>query len=318
MEKLIFEMTQRGVKSYHRLDSFPVTIGRGFDSDLIVSDITVSPSHLKITRDDEGFKLRNLSTENGTRLNNKQLLDEPVVLEVPANIRLGDFKGRLLSPNVEPEPTRIKSTKNGWFSFLSNPYWAGLFIISSILASAAGIYNSTPVSQDFLMYVSKILPAILFMLGLALLIASVSRLSAHRWAAVPALSIAALFFLLPSLFGYIGQFLNYFLTADWPSSIITHSVQFLLLPTLLTLYLTRVHYTRFLAAAGVAVLVTMPFSAWYISDLVDQISNQSGFSPMPNYNKSLSSFDIRMKKTMSVDDFLEQSQKVLDKKLEDL
>ena len=132
MEKLIFEMTQRGVKSYHKLESFPVVIGRGFDSDLIVSDITVSPSHLKIAQGDNGFEVQNLSTENGTRLNNTKLSDEPVPLVVPSVIKLGDFKGRLLSPEVELAPTRIKSTKNGWFSFLSNPYWAGFFIISSV------------------------------------------------------------------------------------------------------------------------------------------------------------------------------------------
>jgi len=318
VEKLILETTQRGVKSYHKLEKFPVIIGRGFDSDVIISDVTVSPTHLKIDRLEEGFEIQNLSSENGTKLNDVPLSESPQSLSIPAEVRLGDFKGRILSPTAEVAPTRIKSASNGWFSFLSNPYWAGFFVIITAIAIAAGKYISTPVSQDSLMYLSKVLPAMLLMLALALLIASVSRLSAHRWAFVPALSIASLFLLLPLVFEYIGQFLDYLLTTDWPSTILKHSTEFLLLPILLILYLTRVHYIRVISAIGIAVLVTMPVTAFFISDMVDQMSNRSGFTPMPNYNKSLSSLDIRLKKTMEVSDFLEQSESVLNEKVEKL
>lgn len=318
MEKLILETTQRGVKSYHKLEKFPVIVGRGFDSDVIVSDVTVSPSHLKIDRVDDGFEIQNLSTENGTMLNDEKLSDRAELLSIPAHVKLGDFKGRILSPDAEIAPTRIKSARNGWFSFLSNPYWAAFFVIITAFAIAAGKYISTPVTQDSLMYLSKVLPAMLLMLALALLIASVSRLSAHRWAFIPALSIASLFLLLPIVFEYAGQFLDYLLTTDWPSTVLKHSTEFLLLPALLILYLTRVHYVRFVSAIGIAVLVTMPVTAFFVSDLVDEMSNRSGFTPMPKYNKSLSSLDIRLKKTMEVDEFLQESQDELDKKIEKL
>ena len=318
MEKLILETTQRGVKTYHKLEKFPVIIGRGFDSDVIISDVTVSPTHLKIDRGEHGFEIQNLSTENGTRLNNVQLSDQAESLSIPASLKLGDFKSRLLAPGTAIAPTRIKSASNGWFSFLSNPYWAGFFVILTACAIAVGKYISTPVAQDPLMYLSKVLPAMLLMLALALLIASVSRLSAHRWAFVPALSIASLFLLLPFLFEFVGQFFDYLLTTDWPSSMIKHATEFLLLPALLLLYLTRVHYMRFLSALGIAVLVTMPVTAFFVSDLVDQMSNRSGFTPMPDYNKSLSSMDIRLKKTVEVGEFLEESQSVLDSKVEKL
>lgn len=164
MEKLILETTQRGVKSYHKLEKFPVIVGRGFDSDVIVSDVTVSPSHLKIDRVDDGFEIQNLSTENGTMLNDEKLSDRAELLSIPAHVKLGDFKGRILSPDAEIAPTRIKSARNGWFSFLSNPYWAAFFVIITAFAIAAGKYISTPVTQDSLMYLSKVLPAMLSMM----------------------------------------------------------------------------------------------------------------------------------------------------------
>lgn len=318
MEKLILETVQRGVKSYHKLDSFPVIIGRAFTSDVIVSDITVSASHLKIDRSEAGFEVQNLSDENGSRLNNERLSGHPVPLEVPAQINLGDFKGRLLAPDTTLAPTRIKSAKSGWFSFLSSPYWSVFFVLLTAVVMAVDKYISTPVAQDVLVYISKVLPAMLMLFGLALLISSVSRLSAHRWAFIPALNIASLFLLLPLLFGYIGHFLDYFFTTGWSSTVMKHTTSLLLLPALLVLYLARVHYLKFITAVGISVLVTMPVTAFFVADFVDQISNRSSFTPVPKYNKTLSSLDFRMKKTMKVDDFLDQSQTVLDQKVNKL
>ncbi|PID45512.1 MAG: hypothetical protein CSB47_08310 [Proteobacteria bacterium] len=318
MEKLILETTQRGVKSYHKLEHFPVIIGRALDSDVIVPDITVSGSHLKIDRNDGGFEIQCLSDENGTRLNGVKLADTPVLLATPADIRLGDFKGRILSTDVELPPTRIRPARHGWFSLLNSPCWAVFLVILTILANAVGKYISTPVTQNTLAYVNKILPVVLLLFGVALLISSVSRLSSHRWAFVPALSIASLFLLLPMLFGYVGDFLNYLLTTNWPSELIQYSTKLLLLPLLLLLYLSHVHYVKFWPAVGIAVLVSMPVTIFFISDLVDQISSRGSFSVAPSFSNSLSSMDIRVQKTQSIDEFLKESQSVLDKKVNKL
>ena len=68
-------------------------------------------------------------------------------------------------------------------------------------------------------------------------------------------------------------------------------------------------------AIGIAFLVTMPVSAFFASDLVQEMSNNSGFTPMPTYNKTLSAFDVRMQKTLVVDDFLQQSEGVLNDRM---
>jgi len=60
MEKVILEIIQRGVHQYHKVDSFPVTIGRAFDNDIILQDVTVSPHHLVITEDDGKISLQDI------------------------------------------------------------------------------------------------------------------------------------------------------------------------------------------------------------------------------------------------------------------
>ena len=48
------------------------------------------------------------------------------------------------------------------------------------------------------------------------------------------------------------------------------------------------------------------------------MSDNSGFTPMPNYNKTLSAFDIRLQETAGVDDFLKQSEAILTEQVQDL
>ena len=73
MAKVILETIQRGVHRYHKIDSFPVTVGRAFDNDIILQDVTISPHHLVITDDNDGYQINNLTDENGTKINHKKI-----------------------------------------------------------------------------------------------------------------------------------------------------------------------------------------------------------------------------------------------------
>ncbi|WP_022950505.1 FHA domain-containing protein [Leucothrix mucor] len=318
MAKLILETTHRGKRTFYKLDSLPATVGRGLHNDVIVTDETVSPSHLRIEQTDQGVIVKNLSDENGTLLNAK-VLDEAVIdLNSPAMLMMGDLKARLMSSDMPVAATRLKAQKSAWGAFLMSPFWAGLLMTCAVISIFMFKYIGTPVVQEPLVYLSKVLPGVLLLFGVAFMISGVSRLSAHRWAFIPALSIAALFILMPQLLTYVGHFLSYFFTSDTPAMLLDSASNFLLLPILLVLYMVKVHYTRLLPAVGVALLVTLPISAFYASDLVDQISTSSGFSPMPSYSKTLSSLDVKMDKPVEVADFIEQSRQALDGRVQQL
>ena len=318
MAKLILETTHRGRRSFHKLDNFPATIGRGLHNDVIVTDETVSPSHLRIEQTAQGLMIRNLSEENGTLLNTKALDEAVIDLSQPVLLMMGELKARLLSSDAPIPPTRLKAQYSAWGAFLMSPFWAVLLILCAIASIFTVRYISTPIVQEPLVYLSKVLPGVLMLFGVAFMISGVSRLSAHRWAFIPALSISALFMLVPQLLTSLGHFLSYFFTSGMPAMLLDSASNFLLLPALLILYMVKVHYTRWLPAVGVAVLVTMPVSAFYASDLVDQISTNSGFSPMPSYNKTLSSLDIKMEEPVVVSDFIEQSRSALGERVKQL
>ncbi|MGB1309613.1 MAG: FHA domain-containing protein [Leucothrix sp.] len=319
MAKLILELIHQGRPSYHKLDEFPVMVGRAYDCDVVVPDITVSPRHLTIDKTEQGYELCSLGNENGTSLNKAKLPEKQTVpLTLPATLMMGELRAKLVDPQMQVAPTQITSTGHGWFSFLSNPFWAVLFVVLTALTAVVSKHTSTPVVMEELIYFNALLLPLLSMFVVAFLIAIVSRLTMHRWAFIPALSISGLLFLAPLLFDHLGHFLAYLTTSGLAASIVKYLSSFLLLPLLLTFYLKRVHYTHWLSAMGIAVLVTMPVSAFFASDLVQEMSNHSGFTPMPKYNKTLSAFDLRAQKTLDVDVFLQQSEAVLSEQVEQL
>ncbi len=312
MEKLILELTHRGKSSYHKLSTFPVTIGRAYDCDVVVSDITVSPRHLTIDETDDGFELNSLGNENGTTLNKVKMTENHnMSLSLPSSLMLGELRAKLIDPKVQVAPTQLTTNDIGWFSFFLNPFWAMFFIVLTGLTVIISKHTRTPVQQEQLVYFNALLMPLLGMFVVAFLIAVVSRLTMHRWAFIPALSISGLLFLIPQLFDHLGHFLDYLTTSSSVATTIKYVISFLLLPMLLTFYLKRVHYTHWMSAIGIAMLVTVPVSAFFASDLAQEMSNKSGFTPMPSYNKSLSAFDIRLQKTVEVDTFLEQSEVIL-------
>jgi hypothetical protein len=303
MAQIIFETIIRGQSHYHKITHFPVTIGRAFDNDIILSEPSVSAHHLVIDQDKKGALVHNLSDENGTLLNQTKMDKLATPVELPATLSLGDLKARILSHQSAIEPTRIKSQSKGVFRFLSNP----VGVISLFLLTLSFIfidrYQSIPVEKDLLFYLNQLLPTLFIILGITLVIGSISRLSTHRWEIFSALGIASLFFFIPLVLDYLGHFFNYFFTSNVPDRIFTNIAHFLVLPALLMFYMVRVHLTPWLPALGAAVLVSSPISAYHLNDQIDQLSTYSGFSPLPPYNQTLSSSDVRTKNSISLEKY---------------
>lgn len=61
--------------SRYALDARTVTIGRHPDSDIFLDDITVSRRHAEVVRDEQGYRVRDVGSLNGTYVN-RELVDE--------------------------------------------------------------------------------------------------------------------------------------------------------------------------------------------------------------------------------------------------
>lgn len=67
-----------------------ITLGRDRNRDVFVNEPTVSRNHAEILRDNEGCRLRDLNSKNGTFVNRRDIGDLPYQLDDGDEIRLGN------------------------------------------------------------------------------------------------------------------------------------------------------------------------------------------------------------------------------------
>lgn len=316
MDRIIVATHVRGADHYTKVDQFPATIGRALDNDIILSDLSVSPHHLKIDKTENGdIEVTNISDENGTTLNKEEMAEgQGNLISCPSTLWLGHSKIRLLSPDMPVEPTKLWAC-SGIFCLLTKKLWA--FTLTFILLGLFTLdhYLGTPVEKPLSYFINESFTSVLYLIGFFLIIAGISRLATHRWDLVPALSIATLFFLVPKLFSYSSELINYYFSSTTFSDVSLYLLDFFLLPVLLVLFMTRIAHSPLWPSIGVSLLVSSPFIAIKAKELADDFTRPD-FSQLPSYNKTLSSLDIRQEKSISTIDFLEQADTYLAEQME--
>ena len=88
METLILEISTRGLHRYHEINGEITTIGRALDNDIILSDPTVAPHHLKIVRHGDSIEIVNLAEVNPTRVG-RTPIDSQLTGELPLPLEIG-------------------------------------------------------------------------------------------------------------------------------------------------------------------------------------------------------------------------------------
>jgi hypothetical protein len=76
--------------SSYRLDEKEISIGRHPDSNVFLDDITVSRRHVVITRDDDGYVLRDVGSLNGTYVNRKRV--DEARLQYGDEVQVGRYR----------------------------------------------------------------------------------------------------------------------------------------------------------------------------------------------------------------------------------
>jgi uncharacterized membrane protein len=322
MERLILEITNRGLNQYHTLDQFPVKIGRAYDNDIILSHRSISAHHLMIDKkDDNTLVIKNLSEENGTQVN-KETVEVSAPVDVPyiddsflANIQMGQLKTRLVTPFTPIAETHSKHC-DGWFCRLIKPAWSTALLLLTFAAVILNSYLETQTEQNVYYYLQNTVSVFVGLVVITIVFTGITKLVTHCWQFFPVLSISSLLVLIPEVFNHAGHFINYLLTSDMPLSILGFISNFLLLPILLYLFINRLNRYPKWPAAGIAVLVSSPFILYQVYDVVDRGSFGLDFSDEAPYNRTLSHLDVHMKPTLELDDFLQASKDELQNKID--
>lgn len=311
MERIILEVQTRGLNQYHVIDKFPVTIGRAYDNDIILSDRSVSAHHIRIERTEYGnLFIHNLSDENGTSLDGKEIGSEPVEAKLGAALHLGHVKASVVSPSTRIEETHRHDCDN-LFCLLGKPIWSLSLLLFSMAIVFLGHYIETPFDKDASYYIALGFPYFLGIIISTVVFSVISRVTVQRWYFLAIMSAMTLLILIPQIFLAIGHYLNYFFSADTPQEILVNFGYFVLPFILIYLFMRTIYRSTIPLSLGISTAISVFSALPYISDSIDNLPVDSEFSDVPNYNQTLSYLDNRLDSTISVDDFIKDTKQKL-------
>jgi len=139
---VIAEVLEKSGKVHERvrLTQFPATIGRGYDSDMILGDEFVSAHHAQIFLDDTGAPMIvDLRTENGTYLLPSMQAVQQLALGAETLLRLGHTLVRLRRPEFAVAATRIDTLTQSRVTRFIGSGWM-LAALSVLLLGILGLH----------------------------------------------------------------------------------------------------------------------------------------------------------------------------------
>jgi len=308
LEPLILEIRTRGLYRYHALDKSGLSIGRALDNDIILSDPTVEPYHLKIMLDDEGnVELKNLATINPVILDSWR--DQKTTsTSLPIEFRLGRISAQILSRNHQVAATKSLAN-HGPIQYLFDHWgWAALLITLCFLAGGLEFFLSSYNIlkwDELIKYVFResVLSIAAFLLALSIL----ERLLVNRWEIKSLIISVTLIYLIYQLLSLLAAELTYLLSSDLPKSIFSLGWYLLFIPAAISLYLNRVTHFAQTKSILLAALISGPFAIATIIQNPTINSLLDDFSPTANYQKSLSPLNLHFSKTVSIAKFIESA-----------
>ena len=309
MEALILEVNTRGLHRYYPIEQEVTSVGRALDNDIILSDPTVAPHHLKIIRyGDNSLELVNLAEVNPTRVDNRRC-DSLVTDRLPLKLELGRIHGQLM-----PRDFAVAATKplagNGRRSHLfGHIYWAVILALLCLAVGALefyfGSYNSFKLSDLF----KYVLRETVLSIGAAVLaLAIMERLLVNRWEVKQLVISVSLVYLLFFLTSIVADGLGYLFSASWPQSLFHFGWYLIIIPGAIALYLIHISHLKHSRSIVLAILIASPIAVPSLLQSPELQALLDDFSITAKYQNNLSTLNWHLQETISVNGFIEQAQ----------
>ena len=109
------------------------SVGRGYDNDLVLTDLHVAPRQLEFTRDGDGWRLRVLDRTNPVFLNDQEITGESPLVSCGDRLTVGRTRLTIHSPDHEVEKTRKLVLANLLARDARSPFTPVLFFLAVCL-----------------------------------------------------------------------------------------------------------------------------------------------------------------------------------------
>ena len=309
METLILEISTRGLHRYQQIDREVTTIGRALDNDIILSDPTVAPHHLKIIRyGDNSIELVNLTEVNPTRINH-QRVQSLVTEKLPLKLEIGRIQAQLLPRDYTVADTRSLAGNGHGNHLFGHVYWTVLLVLACLILGGFDFflnsYNTVKWS-DLFKYVLRetVLTIGAFVFALSIL----ERLLVNRWEIRQLTTSVCLVYLLFNFISMFAHELNYLFSASWPTTWFHFGWYLAIIPCAIALYLIHISHLKQSRSIMLAILIASPIAVPSILQSQHLRALLDDFSTAAKYQKSLSPLNWHLKDSVAIGSFITQAQ----------
>lgn len=309
MAALIFEISTRGLHRYQSIEREVTTIGRALDNDIILSDPTVAAHHLQIIRHaDDSVEILNLTEVNPTRLDGHR--QASLITETfPVSLEIGRVHARLLPQDFAVAAIRPLAGGGRRGHPFGHASWALILVLACLIFGALEFYLNAYNSfkwSDLLKFVLRetVLTIGAFVLALSIL----ERLLVNRWEIRQLVTSISLVYLLYFFSANIVEMMDYLFSASWPTTLFRFGWYLAIIPCAIALYLIHISHLQKNRSIILAILIASPIAVPSILQSPELKALLDDFSSAAHYQNSLSSMDLHLRQTVSIETFIEQAQ----------
>jgi len=311
MDSVILEINARGLHRYEPIKPGVTRIGRALDNDIILSDPTVAPHHLKIIcHADQSIELINLAAVNPTRVDD-QPIDNETFRGLPLQITVGRVQAQLLPRDYPVATTRPLAGNGNRAHLFGHVGWALLLVLLCLLVGCLDFFLSSYNSFKWSDLLKYLLRETVFTIGAFVLVLSIlERLLVNRWEIRQLVTSVCLVYLLSAVVSVLADNLDYLLSASWPGSLLYFGWYLAIIPGAIALYLIHISHLTRERSLALALLIASPIALPSILQSAQMQSLFDNFSPTANYHYQLSYLDWHLRDSVDIDTFIEQARKL--------
>jgi len=313
--EIIIEEVTRNHKLLHRhrLNQSKVSIGRGYQNDIILTDPHICPQHLSLKYAEGAWQLIDNDSVNGTLLDNskgKHSEAHQQIINDGDVIILGKSQLRILFSDHQVADTIAFSPFESIIDFVRHPLAVFVSIALFMLIAGNIAYLNQPTEANISqLFVNAFKMTLLFSLwpaGVAL----ISHITKHDPRILAQLGISFCFFILMWLSDVIEK-----ITAFNSSSNMGLGIIITLLPVGLAFSLLWLNsYIGFHVSARRRIIVALSITTLlFCGSYLLQYSKKPEFNPHPRYNATIMSPSFLIAPSSNVDDFIKQSNSLFEK-----
>jgi len=310
--EIIIEEISRNHKllGRHKYVKQSISIGRGYQNDIIVSDPHVCAEHLQLEFDGEHWIVSDQDSINGSYLDDSKINAHQHIINSGDIITLGKSQIRVVFPNHPVEESVSFSPFESLINIARNPLIMSASIILFAIITGWLFYLNSPLKVTF---TQLLVPAISMTLLFAVwpgAIAVISHLTKHDSRVMSQIGICFVFFNLMWVSDVIERFVHFNTSASflliWLLALIPIALAFCLFWFNCSIGFHMSERRRIIVASCLTLLL-------FGGSFLIQLSKKPEFNPRPKYDATLMTPAFMIISGSSIDEFIEDSSKLFEK-----